>query len=76
MGKHLKYAGYVFRHKFYVALACFKQGLYWRGLTHDMSKFLPTEWTPYAEFFYDKRNRGAIERFLHHACWEERRATI
>lgn len=31
---------------------CFKEGLYWRGLMHDMSKFSPKEFIPYANFFY------------------------
>ena len=26
-------------HKFWVAHYCFKAGLYWRGITHDLSKF-------------------------------------
>jgi hypothetical protein len=31
---------------------CWKRGLIWRGLVHDMSKFLPSEWITYAEYFY------------------------
>jgi len=50
--KHLKYASYVIRHKWFVMLECFKVGLYWRGLTHDLSKLLPDEWFPYANYFY------------------------
>jgi hypothetical protein len=34
-------------------LACFKYGLIWRGIKHDWSKFLPSEWIPYARFFYE-----------------------
>lgn len=30
-------------HKYYVARLCFKAGLYWQGIMHDMSKFSPTE---------------------------------
>ena len=33
-------------------MACFKFGLYWQGLIHDWSKFLPSEFFPYANFFY------------------------
>jgi len=50
--KHIKYAKYVIRHKFFVMLECFKHGLIYRGLKHDISKFLPGEWFPYVEFFY------------------------
>lgn len=57
MKKYLKYFSYVFRHKWYVMVECFKYGLYWQGIIHDWSKFLPSEFVAYAEFFYggDKR---------------------
>lgn len=50
--KHLKYLRYIVVHKWFVMLACFRYGLYWQGIIHDWSKFLPSEWLPYAEFFY------------------------
>lgn len=31
---------------------CFSEGLYWRGLAHDMSKFLPSELFPYINHFF------------------------
>lgn len=49
---HLKYAQYVFWHKFYVGRECFKYGLYWQGIIHDWSKFTPSEWFPYVKHFY------------------------
>lgn len=52
MKKHLLYARYVFRHKWFVLLACFHRGLIWRGIKHDWSKFLLSEWRPYANYFY------------------------
>lgn len=55
MKKHLKYLRYLVRHKWFVALACFRRGLWWRAIKHDWSKFLPSEWFPYAEFFYGTR---------------------
>jgi len=30
-------------HKWYVMMECFKNGLYWQGITHDLSKFQPVE---------------------------------
>jgi hypothetical protein len=50
--KHLRYLSYVLRHKWYVFVECIRVGLWWRGLVHDMSKFLPSEWTPYVMSFY------------------------
>ena len=40
-------------------LECFKRGLIWRGLVHDLSKYFPSEFFPYARFFYstDKKPR-------------------
>lgn len=40
------------RHKWFVFLACQKAGLIGRGLVHDLSKFTPSEWFPYVEYFY------------------------
>lgn len=50
--KHLKYLSYVVRHKWFVMVECFVRGLFWQGITHDMSKFLPSEWFPYVKYFY------------------------
>lgn len=50
---HLKYLSYVVRHKYYVYRAgrFFGVGV-WQLLKHDASKFLRSEWVPYANFFY------------------------
>ena len=50
-GRYLFYLRYVFRHKWHVARHCFKHGIYWRGLTHDLSKFLPSEFFPYVRYW-------------------------
>ena len=36
-------------------IECFRVGLIWRGILHDLSKFLPNEIIPYANFFYGKK---------------------
>ncbi|MBI2934662.1 MAG: hypothetical protein HYY29_03725 [Chloroflexi bacterium] len=54
MTKHIRYAKYVLRHKWYVFIACCRLGIPWQGITHDLSKFRPSEWGPYAEYFYGK----------------------
>jgi hypothetical protein len=53
--KHIKYAKYILRHKWYVAIECFKRKLIWRGIMHDISKLFPSEWIPYSNFFYGKK---------------------
>lgn len=55
--KHWSYLKYILAHKFYVAIACFEEGLFLEGITHDWSKFLPDEWIPYAEYFQAKYTR-------------------
>lgn len=55
MNKHWKYLCYVIKHKWFVMMACFARGLYWQGIVHDLSKFRPSEWGPYAEYFYGEK---------------------
>lgn len=50
--KYFQYLWYVIRHKWFVMVACFRLRLYWLGITHDLSKLLPSEFIPYMEHFY------------------------
>ena len=52
---HINYLKYVMRHKWYVFLACmrFKVNL-WQAISHDWTKFTPSEWFPYVHTFYKK----------------------
>lgn len=52
MCKHWRYLKYVATHKWYVFLECWKLGIPWQGIIHDLSKFRPSEWFPYVEYFY------------------------
>ena len=52
MRKHWLYLQYVLRHKWFVLIECRRRGLWWRGLMHDMSKFRPSEWVAYVNYFY------------------------
>ena len=63
---HLRYLWYVLRHKYYVFLWACKLGIGWRGLLHDLSKFRPCEWFPYARHFYgmDAKSDEACISFL------------
>lgn len=49
---HRQYLRYILRHKWYVFQECRRLGITWRGITHDLSKFRPDEWLPYARYFY------------------------
>lgn len=61
MKKHAKYLSYVVRHKWFVFVECCKLGVPWRGLIHDLSKFLPSEWFPYVISFYGGPHRKRDE---------------
>lgn len=55
MKKHLKCLRYLLLHKYYVFKAGRKIGVgIFQLLKHDWSKFLPSEWFAYADFFYGK----------------------
>lgn len=61
-------------HKRLVLRHCFAVGLYWQGITHDLSKFSPVEFLPGARFYQGSRSPNEAERetlgysaaWLHH----------
>ena len=63
MTHYLKYAAYVIRHCWYVRKMCWKNGLYWQGLVHDLSKWRPSEFIPYARYFYGNYPKDAERDF-------------
>lgn len=55
MLRHINYLKYILRHKWFVFVASLKIGSpIWLAIIHDMSKFYPSEWFPYAETFYKR----------------------
>jgi hypothetical protein len=56
MKEYFLHIYYLMRHKYFVFVECFKMGLFWQGITHDLSKLSPTELGPYSRMFYtDKK---------------------
>ncbi|MCD7714993.1 MAG: DUF5662 family protein [Lachnospiraceae bacterium] len=62
-------------HKIYVMRECFKVGLYWQGLTHDLSKYMPSELLEGFRYYDDgksspnngeRRDKGYSEAWMHH----------
>lgn len=49
-------------HRWLVRRGCFKVGLYWQGLTHDLSKYSPTEFRAGAVYYQGDRSPNAAER--------------
>lgn len=62
------------KHKLEVMKACFKAGLIWQGITHDLSKYLPSEFIEYAKYYNGKispvdlakKETGRCDSWLHH----------
>ena len=69
--KHLKK---ILIHKYWVGLYCFKCGLYWRGLVHDLSKFSPVEFFESIKYYQGnsspidaaKKDKGYSLAWMHH----------
>jgi hypothetical protein len=53
------YLRYLCRHKWWVFVYACKMGVPWRGVTHDLSKFRPSEFFPYRDYFYGGYPRDA-----------------
>jgi hypothetical protein len=49
-------------HKILVMQGCFRVGLYWQGLTHDLSKYTPTEFRVGARYYQGNKSPNAAER--------------
>ena len=61
-------------HRWNVMKGCFSVGLYWQGLTHDLSKYMPSEFIVGAKYWQGTRSPNNAEReaigyssaWLHH----------
>ena len=49
-------------HRWLVRQGCFKVGLYWQGLTHDLSKYSPTEFRSGIRYYQGTRSPNTAER--------------
>jgi len=50
--KYLIFLNYLIRHKWYVFVECCRYGVPWRGICHDISKFLPDEFIAYTNHYH------------------------
>lgn len=72
--KYIKHFFIICKHKYYVAQECFKRGLYWQGVIHDLSKFSLEEFLESAKFFQGngtpiariKAEQDYSKAWLHH----------
>src|SRR5574344_2225600 len=75
MLKFVKHIHTVNKHRFKVFILCSKAGFPWLGLTHDLSKYSPTELKESIKYYTDgtaspiinaKREKGYRNAWLHH----------
>lgn len=59
-GRDTAYLAYLERHRKFVLEAAIVLGVPERGLSHDLSKYEPDEFGPYAEYFYGGYERGSV----------------
>ena len=52
------------RHRHQVIVHCFRAGIGWQGLWHDLSKYSPTEFIPGAKYYQGTRSPNEREREL------------
>ena len=59
------------KHRHAVIRHCFKAGILWRGLLHDLSKYTPAEFCAGAKFYKGTRSPNEAEReaFGYSAAW-------
>ena len=55
----------VHHHHALVRKYCFRCGLYWQGLVHDLSKYSPQEFIPSVRYFQGNRSPYAYEKELY-----------
>lgn len=52
----------VSKHRWYVMRNCFRAGIYWQGLIHDLSKFSPSEFRMGIKYYQGTRSPNEGER--------------
>lgn len=71
MNKFFGHLKTVTKHRRLVRRLCFECGLYWQGLTHDLSKFSPVEFWRGVKYYQGDRSPQVRERelFGYSAAW-------
>ena len=64
MSHPIKHFKTITRHRHAVIRHCFKCGIGWQGLFHDLSKYSPTEFIPGAKYYLGTKSPNEKEREL------------
>lgn len=76
MNKFFGHLRTVNKHRREVRKLCFKCGLYWQGLTHDLSKYSPIEFINGVRFFTGTKSphSGEREKYGYSKAWLHHKA--
>ncbi len=69
--KAIKHFNTITKHRHKVIAHCFRAGIGWQGLFHDLSKYTPTEFSAGAKYYQGNRSPNERERelFGYSAAW-------
>ncbi len=62
MNKLWRHFWTITHHRWLVCTGCFRVGLYWQGLTHDLSKYSPAEFFVGVKYYQGTRSPNTAER--------------
>jgi hypothetical protein len=76
MGKYWRHFKTISIHKWHVMKACFKVGLYWQGITHDLSKYSFTEFFTSSRYFQGDKSPIDAEKIKngYSLAWQNHKA--
>lgn len=74
MAHPIKHFKVITRHRHQVIRHCFKAGIFWQGLRHDLSKYTPSEFISGAKYFLctrspnegEREDKGYSSAWIHH----------
>lgn len=71
MAHPIKHFKTITKHRHKVIANCFRAGIFWQGLRHDLSKYTPSEFSAGARFFQGTRspNEGEREAYGYSNAW-------
>ncbi len=62
MGNAIKHFMTITKHRHQVIKHCFKAGIFWQGLLHDLSKYSPVEFMAGVKYYQGNRSPNEAER--------------
>lgn len=70
MTNYWGYLKYVFNHRRNMRKVCWSHGKYIMGILHDLDKYLPDEFIPYARYYYGNDKVSKIAEKSYFRAWQ------